>query len=299
MLTGMNFSYEILIDAATPVVLAQLDLSPWRLAYSGAEPVSATTVHRFADTFRPAGVGPHVMYPVYGLAEATLPVTFPEPGTTPRLATFDRDELGATGRVRLVEARHPRAKTAVSVGRPVAGLQVRLAGDHEPVPGSGQLAEIQVRGEAVTSGYLNDAQATAALFDGDWLRTGDLGFRLGEDLYVVGRRKEMIVVRGQNYFPEDAESVARDIPGIYRQRVVAVADAYGQAGERIAVIAETALTGIARDGLEHQIRRQVAGVLGIPNIGVYLVEPRWLTRTTSGKWQRLLAARRLSEVSRS
>jgi fatty-acyl-CoA synthase len=309
LFTGMNFAYEMLIAAATPAVLDQLDLSSWRLAYNGAEPVSAATVARFAQTFSQAGVAPHVMHPVYGLAEATLGVTFPEPGTPARMATFDRAELGATGRVSLVGPDHPHVKTAVSVGRPVSGLEVRLADEQGPVPGSGKLGEIQVRGAAVTSGYLNDAGATAALFDGGWLRTGDLGFRLGDDYYVMGRRKEMIIVHGQNYFPEDAEAIARAVPGVYRQHAVAVAETDSgtdsaaststSTGERIAVIAETTLSGAQATDLQRQIRQRVTAGLGTTQISVHLVTPRWLTRTTSGKWQRLLAARKLSEGTRS
>ena len=298
LMTGMNSAYQILIDAAAPAILQQLDLSRWRLAYNGAEPVSAATVQRFAETFRPAGVAAHVMFPVYGLAEATLPVLFPELGTPPGMVTFDRQELGNTGQVRLVGPSHSQAKTVVSVGRPVTGMEVRLASEHGPAPGDGQLGEIQVRGEAVTSGYLNDAAATAALFHGDWLRTGDLGFRIGADYYVVGRRKEMIIVHGRNYFPEDAETVARSVPGVYRQRAVAVADSRAASGERIAVIAETSLTGADRDRLERQILQLSADELGMAHIIVHLVTPRWLTRTTSGKWQRLLAARKLSEASK-
>ncbi len=303
LFTGMNFAYEMLIAAATPAVLDQLDLSSWRVAYNGAEPVSAATVARFAETFGPAGVAPHVMYPVYGLAEATLPVTFPEPGAPPLMATFDRAELGAAGQVSLVGPDHPHAKTAVSVGRPVSGLEVRLADEHGPVHGSGKLGEIQVRGAAVTSGYLGDADATAALFDGGWLRTGDLGFRLGEDYYVMGRRKEMIIVHGQNYFPEDAEAIARAVPGVYRQHAVAVAESGTGTGtgtgERIAVIAETTLTGAQASDLQRQIRQRVTAGLGTTQISVHLVTPRWLTKTTSGKWQRLLAARKLSEGTAS
>ncbi len=293
LFTGMNFAYEMLIAAATPAVLDRLDLSSWRMACNGAEPVSAATVARFTETFGQAGVAPHVMYPVYGLAEATLAVT------PPRMATFDRAELGTTGRVSLVGPDHPHAKTAVSVGRPVSGLEVRLAEEQDPVPGSGKLGEIQVRGAAVTSGYRGDADATAALFDGGWLRTGDLGFRLGDDYYVMGRRKEMIIVHGQNYFPEDAEAIARAVPGVYRQHAVAVAETGTGTGERIAVIAETTLSGAQATDLQRQIRQRVTAGLGTTQISVHLVRPRWLTRTTSGKWQRLLAARKLSEGTRS
>jgi fatty-acyl-CoA synthase len=291
--TGMNFAYETLIEAASREGLDGLDLSAWRLAYNGAEPVSPDTVRRFQETFAPAGVAPHVMYPVYGLAEATLAVTFPVPGSRPTMITVDRAELGRTGQVRLTAPGQAHAKTVVSVGRPVAGLAVRLTDDQGRPLGPGRLGELQVRGEMVTSGYLGRPRASAGLFDGDWLRTGDLAFQLDGEYFVVGRRKEMTIVHGQNFFPEDAEAVARVVPGVYRQHAVA-AGQVGPAGEEyIAVIAETNLADGGRDGLARDIRQRVTTELGTPDIQVHLVPPRWLTRTTSGKWQRLLAVQRL------
>ncbi len=291
--TGMNFAYETLIDAASGEALDGLDLSAWRLAYNGAEPVSPDTVRRFQETFAPAGVAPHVMYSVYGLAEATLAVTFPVPGSLPTMITVDRAELGRTGQVRLTAPGRADAKTVVSVGSPVAGLAARLTDDRGRALGPGQLGEIQVRGEMVTSGYLGNASASGQLFDGDWLRTGDLAFQLDGEYFVVGRRKEMTIVHGQNFFPEDAEAVARVVPGVYRRRAVAAGQA-GPAGEEyLAVIAETNLADSERDGLARDIRQRVITELGTPNIQVHLVPPRWLTRTTSGKWQRLLALQRL------
>jgi fatty-acyl-CoA synthase len=296
--TGMNFAYEILIDAASREVLDGLDLSAWRLAYNGAEPVNPDTVRRFQEAFAPAGMAPHVMYPVYGLAEATLAVTFPVPGSRPTMITVDRAELGRTGRVRRTRPGQADAKTVVSVGRPVAGLAVRLADDRGRPLGPGQLGELQVRGEMVTSGYLGHPRASAGLFDGDWLRTGDLAFQLDGEYFVLGRRKEMAIVHGQNFFPEDAEAVARVVPGVYRQRAVAAAQAGPAAEEYIAVIAETSLADGGRDRLARDIRQRIITELGTPNIRVHLVPPRWLTRTTSGKWQRLLALQRIQEGSR-
>jgi fatty-acyl-CoA synthase len=295
--TGMNFAYEMLIDAASREVLDGLDLSAWRLAYNGAEPVNPETVRRFQETFAPAGVAPHVMYPVYGLAEATLAATFPVPGSRPTMITVDRTELGRTGRVRLTSPGQGDAKTVVSVGRPVAGLAARLTDDLGRLLGPGQLGELQIRGEMVTSGYLGNPRASAALFAGDWLRTGDLAFQMEGEYFVVGRRKEMTIVHGQNFFPEDAEAVARVVPGVYRQHVVAAGQADPAGEEYIAVIAETKLAAGDRDGLARDIRQQVVTELGTPNIQVHLVPPHWLTRTTSGKWQRLLALQRLEAGS--
>lgn len=292
--TGVNFAYDLLLDAVEKEGLARLDLSAWRLAFSGAEPVSAVTVRRFQDLLGPAGVAPHVMYPVYGLAEATLPVTFPEPGTVPRIVTIDRHELGSRHTIRQVPAGHRHAKTAVSVGRPVDGVRVRLVDNHGHPLTAGRLGELQVRGDSVTSGYLNDMRATAGLFDDGWLRTGDLGFRLDADYFVVGRAKEMIIVHGQNYFPEDAEVIARETPGVYRRHAVAVAE-NDDGHEYLSVIAETKLKDEMARRLRRELSERIMAGLGMPQIRVHLVGPHLLTRTTSGKWQRLRAAERLRD----
>jgi acyl-CoA synthetase (AMP-forming)/AMP-acid ligase II len=298
VLTGADFAYELLTDATPPELIRDLDLSSWRLAFNGAEPVTAATVRRFEKAFEPAGVRSTVMYPVYGMAEATLPITFPKPGTAPRLINVDRDVLIATGQAYPVAEDHCRAKTFVSVGAPVAGAHVRLVGESGLVLGPEILGEVQVAGGMVTSGYLGDPLATAAAFDGSWLRTGDLAFRSGDDYFVAGRRKEMVVVRGQNFFPEDAEAAARVVPGVYRQHVVAAAESDAAGGEFITVIAETELRDDAQKALQREIREQVVAEMGMPHVRVHLVDPRWLTRTTSGKWQRLLAVSRLRKEER-
>ncbi|MFQ6332068.1 AMP-binding protein [Nocardia sp. CWNU-33] len=295
VLTGPNFSYDLMLWAATPELLRDLDLSSWRLAFNGAEPVSAATVRAFTDVFARAGAAPTVMYPVYGMAEATLAVAFPQPGALPRMVCVDRDELSATGQVREVPESDSRAKVVVSVGAPVLGVEVRLVDEHAGVLGPGRLGELQIRGDAVTTGYLDDAPATAAVFDGSWLRTGDLAFQLGGDYFVAGRRKEMIIVHGQNYFPDDAEIVARTVPGVHRGHCVAVAENDGSDGEFLGVIAETTLEGAPRAALEDEIRRRIVTAIGMPHVRVHTVPPRWLTRTTSGKWQRLHAAARLAD----
>ncbi|OLB65499.1 MAG: fatty-acid--CoA ligase [Actinobacteria bacterium 13_2_20CM_2_72_6] len=287
ILSGPNFSYDYLLDAVRPERLAALDLSRWRLAFNGSEPVSADTVERFAAILAPYGVGPSVMYPVYGMAEATLAVAFPEPGTVPRIVTVDRDELSSTGVVR----QRTGGKRVLSVGRAVHGVQLRIvAPDGVPV-GEGRLGEIQISGPSLTTGYYREFEATRQLFDGSWLRTGDLGFRLDADLFVTGRRKEMVVVRGQNFFPDDVESIAREVPGVYRRRCVAFSDVDADGTEHVGVIVEA--TGTS-DELRREVARRISAELDLAAVRVHVVRPRWLTRTTSGKWQRGLASHRLA-----
>lgn len=291
VVTGPNFSYDYLLDAMTPEQLAALDLSSWRLAFNGAEPVSAATVRRFTGAFAASGVGESVMYPVYGMAEATLSISYPRPGDVPRIVAADRNELSAGGTVRAVPGGGPDTKQVVSVGRPVHGIQVRIrGGDGESRPGR-QLGEIQIRGDVVSPGYYRDPAATAQLFDDGWLRTGDLGFQLDGELFVTGRLKEMIIVHGQNFFPEDVEAIARNVPGVYRQHCVAVAGETDDGVECAGVIVESA--GPAGE-IRAEVARRVAAELGLAQVRVHVVKPRWLTRTTSGKWQRALAAKRLA-----
>lgn len=283
LMTGPDFAYRKILAALTPQTREGLDLSRLRLAYNGAEPVRAETVTAFG---RDLGVPASVMYPVYGMAEATLAITFPAPGTDPRVVRVDRARLADHG----LAVPAPEGKALVSVGRPVAGMSVRVLDEAgEPCP-PGRLGEIQIAGAAVTSGYLHDPAATAAAFDGPWLRTGDLGFRLDGDLFIAGRRKEMIIVRGQNHFPEDVEDLVRTAPGVHRGRCVAFAD---PGSEHIVVVAEL------RPGADHAavtagLRATVAERLGLAAVRVHAVKPGWLPTTTSGKWQRDLARRRLN-----
>lgn len=291
VMTGPNFSYDYLVDRVPAEQLATLDLSRWRLAFNGAEPVSAATVRRFTEALKPSGVAESVMYPVYGMAEATLSISYPAPGSTARVRAVDRQELGTTGVARPVAETAPTAKPVVSVGRAVHGIDLRVVRESGMVATDGEFGEIQIGGDPVTTGYFRDPEATAAAFDGRWLRTGDLGFRLDGELYVTGRRKEMVVVHGQNFFPDDVERVARTVPGVYRGRCVAFSDTDDEGGERIGVIVET---GADPAGVCEEVRRRVAAEVDLARVAIYPVKPRWIPRTTSGKWQRVLAARRVA-----
>ncbi len=291
VLTGPNFSYDYVLDNVPAERLAALDLSSWRLAFNGAEPVDSATVRRFTEALAPSGVDPSVMYPVYGMAEATLSISFPDPGSTARIRAVDRDELARTGAVRPVDETAPAAKQVVSVGRAVHGIELRIVGEDGAVTADRTLGEIQITGEPVTTGYFGNPEATAAAFDNGWLRTGDLGFMLDGELYVTGRRKEMVVVHGQNYFPDDVEIVARTVPGVYRQRCVAFSDTDAEGGERIGVIVET---GGDPAAVREEVRKRVAAELDLSQVRVYAVKPRWIPKTSSGKTQRVLAAQRVT-----
>jgi acyl-CoA synthetase (AMP-forming)/AMP-acid ligase II len=293
-----NFGYEALVEAVTPAEVPALDLSCWRVAFNGAEPVLPGSVERFAAHFAPAGFAPEAMYPVYGMAEATLAVTFP-PAERPTLTTWvDRDRLAA-GEVIEVPPGAPRARGFVALGRPVRAMELRVVDEAGGGLAPDRVGEIEIRGAAVTQGYLGAGTAEEPADGGGWRPTGDLGFLHDGDLYVTGRRKEMIIIRGENYYPEDAEAAVRDIPGLHRRRCVAVADATADGTEVITVLCETAVQDpeeVARLAAEIQAAVFRALDLDSARVHVHLVVPDALPRTSSGKFRRT-AARELAHES--
>ncbi|HEX6074952.1 MAG TPA: AMP-binding protein, partial [Micromonosporaceae bacterium] len=214
-LASPNFFFDYLTTAAAVGSVAGLDLSRWRIAFNGAEQVRWATVTEFTERFAPLGFRPATMYPVYGLAETTLPVTFPTIGDLPHKRDLDRRDLGAGAGERSV----------VCVGKPVTGLEVRIdavAAGPRPAGVGPAIGEVQVRGGAVMAGYLNVPAAEQPFTVDGWLKTGDLGFLDEHGLYITGRAKDMIVVNGENYYAEDIEELVRAAPGLDRRHCAAV-----------------------------------------------------------------------------
>jgi len=281
---GPNFFFDYLTEAADEVP-EDVDLSRWRLALNGAETVRAETIERFCACFGRHGFRREAMVPVYGMAEATLAVTFPPLGRDPSILWVDRASLRSGAPAAQSGPDALDAWPLVGVGRPVPGLRARVAGANGA---DGVVNEIEITGAPVTGGYYGRNDAGLFTADG-WLRTGDVGFFRSGELYIAGRSKDAIVIRGMNYFAEDAEAVVRDLPGIYRRHCAAVAGE-GAGGECLAVIAETAdEDDSARRSLAAVIRSEISRSLGPVDVAVHLVSPRTLPRTSSGKIQRAKA----------
>jgi acyl-CoA synthetase (AMP-forming)/AMP-acid ligase II len=239
---GPNFSYEYMLDGVSERELAELDLRPWRVAFNGAENINAHSMARFIEYFGRVGFRPETMFPVYGLAEATLAVSFPPQHQPPRVQWVDRDVLANDATARLMDRNDPRARGVVSVGRPVLGHEVRIcADDGTPLPGH-RVGEIQARGPGVMRGYLNKPEITQQTFQDGWLKTGDMGYVSEGDLFITGRKKELIIVRGENYYPQDIEAALQELPGNYRNRCIAEASG-DENRERLSELAETSLEG--------------------------------------------------------
>ncbi|MQY27379.1 AMP-binding protein [Nocardia aurantia] len=291
-----SFGYQALLDAVPADRATEYDLRHWRIAFNGAEPISQPVVREFCARFGPAGFAPTTMFGVYGMAEATLAVTFPPLHREPHFEWVDREPLGRSGRAVPVPPGSPGARAIAGVGYPVAGMRLRLV---EPESGldvlDGTVGEILLRGDSVTGGYLTaDPDVADRLFTDGWLRTGDLGYRRDGELFITGRLKEMITVRGENHYALDIEAAVEGLDGIYRGRCIAVADPERDA---MAVVVETDRTAAEADALTEAVRARITAELGLAGVRVYPVPPRTIPRTSSGKLQRLAARELISNGS--
>ena len=269
---GPNFAYEILAAKVPEDELAGLDLSSWRIAFNGAEPVRAATLERFAQRFAPHGFDPRAATPVYGLAECGVGLTFPPPGRGPLI-----DERGIAGAARVV-----------SCGRPLAGYEVRVLDEDGREAPERTEGRVEFRGPSATAGYFRNPEATRALRHDGWLDTGDLGYLAAGELYLTSRVKDLIIRGGHNIHPYDLEEAVGELAGV-RKGCVAVFGATDRVAgtERIVVVAETRLTGVEE---RERLRRRIAD-LAIEHLGaaaddIVLAGARVVLKTSSGKIRR-------------
>ncbi|MEY9931307.1 fatty-acyl-CoA synthase [Catenulispora sp. GP43] len=294
VMAAPNFCYDLLVAAVRQDPPAELDLSKWRVACNGAEPVQRRTLEAFQEAFAPYGFRAATMEPVYGMAEATLIVSAAELSGRWRALSVDRDRLQVGDEVRPLPDGADGARPVVSCGRAAPGLSLRIS---EP----GRVGEVQLSGPAVTGGYLNlPAEQQPFTADG-WLRTGDLGFLHDDELYLVGRVKDMITVRGQNFYAEDVEEIVRTTlaaersgGGVLRSAAIPwtagdsgdAGDADGGEVERMVVLWETAPGDQEAAGLSRLAADQVRQQLGLDEVSVVPVPTAAIPHTTSGKVQR-------------
>jgi acyl-CoA synthetase (AMP-forming)/AMP-acid ligase II/acyl carrier protein len=217
-----NFGYRHCLRALGDKTLENHDLSSVRLVFNGAEPISVELAEEFLDRLAPYGLRRTAMYPVYGLAEASLAVAFPPLDTPYRYLTVDRRSLGVGTMARRVDSADPTALKLMCEGRPIPYTEVKLVDDSGTEVPPGAVGHLLIRGDNVTRGYFDNPDANAAAITADgWLRTGDLALTIDGELYVTGRSKEIIFVNGQNYYPHDLEAVLQAEPGLELGKVVA------------------------------------------------------------------------------
>ncbi|MEE2729720.1 MAG: beta-ketoacyl synthase N-terminal-like domain-containing protein [Pseudomonadota bacterium] len=299
---GPNFSYELCVKRITEAQLDTLDLSSWELAYNGAEPIRASTLERFANTFARCGFDAAAFTPLYGLAESTLMVTHHPRRAPLDLFAVDTPSLHS-GKPRAAVDGGP-SKTLVASGQ-VIGQSLKIVNPESMAPCAEQeVGEVWVQGDSVARGYWKNPDATAATFaacttvagDGPYLRTGDLGFLRDGMLYITGRLKEMMIVDGRNLYPQDIEETIQAVDPVFRigcgavfsledESVVAVqelSERYDASPERLAALARTALRNVNE---QHQLALQE----------LVLIEAGSLLKTSSGKIRRTTMAQLFRE----
>ncbi len=287
MSAGPNFAYELCLSKVRDDEIEGLDLSSWRLAYNGAEPVSPATIERFGDRFAPYGFRREAMTPVYGLAESSVGLAFPPLGRGPVIDRIRRDVFVRSGRAESVRPDEPDLRF-VACGQPLPGHEIRIVDAAGNELGDRREGRIEFRGPSATAGYYNNAAATRALFHGDWLDTGDLGYLVDADLYVTGRIKDMIIRAGRNLHPDELEEAVGNLEGVRKGCVAVFASPDPSGGpERLVVMAETRAT---RDDVRAALRSEIAAtavdLLGVAPDDVVLAPPRTVLKTSSGKIRR-------------
>ncbi len=289
-----NFAYELCVRKTTPEQRARLDLSSWECAMNTSEPVRAQTLRRFAEAFAPSGFRCSAFYPCYGLAESTVMVGGPDPARGPRIAALDRDAL-QTGEVRPAGGRSD-AHELVACGHGLPGHRVVVVDPDTHAPlGERRIGEIWVHGPSVAQGYWGAPAATkeafcARLADGDpapFMRTGDLGFLDGGQIHLVGRAKDMIVVRGRNHYPQDVECTAEQADAALRPGCGAAFGVERDGQERLALVNEIDRGRLGdADATMRAVRGAILRQHGIKPDVLVLVERGALPKTSSGKQRR-------------
>jgi acyl-CoA synthetase (AMP-forming)/AMP-acid ligase II len=293
---GPNFAYDLCVQRVTEEEKRELDLSKWSIAAIGSEPVSWASMTRFSNAFASCGFHSEAFYPCYGLAEGTLMVAGGAKGSGPRFLSIQVNSL-EEGHV--VEAAHGTAgtRTLVGCGRPWSDQKLEIVNPRTCARCSGDaIGEIWVKGPSVASGYWNRPEETGRVFcarlsdtgEGPFLRTGDLGFVRARELFITGRLKDMIIVRGRNHYPEDIEATVQSVhPGL-RSGHGAAFEMDGGEQARLVIVQEVdrRARGLDVQALIGEIRQAVAEVHEIQVHDVVLVESGSVPKTSSGKVQR-------------
>ena len=275
-----NFAYGLCVDKIKDEQMEGVDLSSWRLALNGAEPVAASTLRAFQERFAKWGLHPEALTPVYGLAEASLAVTFSDPTKPFTTRFFSRSGLREGKAILLDEqAENDDAMELATVGKALLGFQVEIRNAEGHPLEEGDVGAVWIKGPSIMKGYLSEQKEP--IVDG-WLDTGDKGFLLEGELYLTGRAKDIIVLRGRNHSPFDIENACNQLPGVRTGCCVAVGQVTSD-GEALLVFVEVKAH---KKDLAEACFKAIKAHTGLEVTEVVLLEPGTIPRTSSGKLRR-------------
>jgi fatty-acyl-CoA synthase len=282
-----NFAYELCVRKIADKELLGLDLSSWRVASNGAEPVRAQTMERFAARFAPYGFRREALLPVYGLAEATLAVSVPRIGSGFKVDRIERAAFESEGRAIPAPPDDTAAFEFVNAGKPVPDVDVRIVDAEDREVGERAEGRLLFRGPSATRGYYRNASATSELVrEGGWLDSGDLAYWAEGELYVTGRAKDVIIKAGRNLYPHEVEEIAGSVAGVRAGCVVAFGAPDARTGTERLVVAAEAREIASSKRIAAEITSAVGEALGMPPDLVEVLAPHSIPKTSSGKLRR-------------
>mgnify|MGYP001589760637 CR=1 FL=1 len=285
---GPNFSYELCLKRIEHGELEGLDLSCWRYAFNGAEPVNPDTLAAFQKRFGAYGLPATAPMPVYGLAEASVGLAFPAPGTRYRIDRIERAAFQNQGEARPAAAGESNALEVPCCGRVIPAHYLRVVDSAGVELADREEGRLQFKGPSATSGYFRNPEETRKLFAGAWLDTGDLAYLADGDLYLSGRAKDIIIRGGRNLYPYELEQAIGTLPGIRKGCVAVFGSPDPRTGtERVIVLAETRESGAeALEALRRSINERAVDLIGLPADDIVLAPPHTVLKTSSGKIRR-------------
>ncbi len=289
---GPNFAYELCVRKIREEDIEGLDLSSWRLAFNGAEAVNPRTLERFVKKFEPYGFKASSFYPVYGLAECSVGLTFPPVGRGPKVDLISRAIFEQEQRALPVNPNTKIHKTDVlefvACGKPLPDHDIRIVDAQGHEVAERTVGSLQFCGPSAMRGYYQNPEATSAIYQDGWWDTGDYAYVVEGEVYITGRKKDIIIKAGRNLYPQEIEEVAAQVSGVRKGCVVAFGVEDPKWGtETLVLVAETAETNKkAQEAMISEITDKISAVLGLPPDQVVLVPPRTIPKTSSGKLQR-------------
>jgi len=290
-----NFAYNLMADKIREDDLFDISLESLRMSISCSEPVRYESNQKFIDKFTAHGLKKNVLSASYAMAETTFGVTQVPPGEEIMALRVSRESF-AKGIISLAGENQPH-RISCSSGKVIEGCEIKILDDQRKELPDGTIGEIAIKSVSMFDGYRNYPEKTAEVLIGEWYYSGDIGFRWEDDYFIVGRKKDLIIVAGVNVYPEDVEDAVGKVEGVIPGRVISFGHFDSEIGtEVISVIAETKTTVEAE---RHELRKQIvaAGMaIDVMIYNIYLVPPRWLIKSSAGKPSRKASSERIENI---